>query len=246
MHRFYCVKDGDDIRLRREDERHALRVLRLKPGDGIEAVLESERWGAKIVSVSDGVRIELVERLRNTEPEVDITLFQGLPKAEKMEWIIQKCTELGVARFCPVLMERSIPVVDKKSASRKLERWRLIAEEAVKQCGGARIPEVMEPAPLEDQMERFQSLDSFLVPWEAAEAGASLSVADALKPAEKSRKLSVGILIGPEGGITGAEMEWLSRNAGAQPVSLGPRILRTETAAMTATVLALSACGGLR
>ena len=246
MHRFYCVMEGNDIRLRREDERHALRVLRLKAGDGIEAVLDSERWSAKIVSVSDGVQIELAERLKSTEPTVEITLFQGLPKAEKMEWIIQKCTELGVARFCPVVMERSIPVVDKKSAARKLERWRLIAEEAVKQCGGARIPEVAEPAALESQLERFKSMDCLLVPWEAAEAGASLSVADALNRAGRDGRLSVGILIGPEGGIAGSEMEWLRCNAGAQAVTLGPRILRTETAAVTATVLALSACGGLR
>ena len=243
MHRFFVIDDNGIIRLRDDDVRHAQRVLRLGPGDEIEAVFEAQRWEAAILTSGETVQIELKEKLEDTEPGSDITLFQGLPKAEKMEWIIQKGTELGINRFCPVMMERSVPMPDRKNAARKQERWRTIATEAVKQCGRSRIPAVDEPVGLKAALQALRNTDVLLVPWEGSIAGQSPAIHDVLKPLKEQSRLSVGILIGPEGGISETEMQWLQSNVKATAVTLGPRILRTETAAIAATVLVLEALG---
>ena len=170
----------------------------------------------------------LVRQLPDTEPRLRLTLFQGLPKADKMDMIVQKAVELGVHRVVPVLMERSIVRPDEAGMRKKQERWQKIAREACKQSGRTDDMEVALPVPLSSLSETLTSLDAVAVPWE--EAGA---VSLRTWQADHADAISVGILIGPEGGISPGEIERL-QSAGAQSVTLGPRILRTETAGLCA------------
>ncbi len=238
MHRFFAGRlDDRRAELLPEEVPHALRVLRLQAGDAAELLMEGEKWSAEICSI-EGQRVicRLQGRLPSAEPGVEVTLFQGLPKAEKMEWVIQKATELGAARICAVAMERSVAKIGGREADKKRERWQKIACEAVKQSGRCRVPEV-RICTLSEAAEMARDLDLFLVPWEE-ESGLRLSGALAKREKPQGR---IGLLIGPEGGISKNEVELL-RQAGALPVSLGRRILRTETAALAAlaAVMALS------
>ena len=245
MHRFFAENENDRIVLRAEDAQHALRVLRLSEGDEIEIVLDGERFRAEIQDCTDGkVFVSAGDSLVNTEPSVSVTLYQGLPKADKMEWIVQKCTELGVSRIQPVLMQRCIMHSDEKAAARKMERLCKIAGEAVKQCGRIRSPEIGIPKVLAKLETEMNSLDLLLVPWEEEEPGCGgmRGLLEELKKQNPEKNLKIGIVIGPEGGICADEVEWL-RNMKARTVSLGPRILRTETAAITSVALALAYCG---
>lgn len=228
MHRFYLDENREDLLLR-EDARHALTVLRLKKGDSLEVFCGNQRYLAEIAELSgEDVRIRRISQLPSTEPRLRMTLFQGLPKAEKMEWIIQKSVELGVARVVPVLMRRCVVQWKPAEASRKMERWNRIAREACKQSGRCIIPEVSAPVPMNGLSPFLSTLDATAVPWEEAEG---------IGPAGFIRThpalTSLGIVIGPEGGITPDEMGFLSRE-GCFPITLGPRILRTETAGIAA------------
>ena len=245
MHRFYTAETDGRCFLRGEDVRHALRVLRLCDGDEIEALRNGERWRARLcLRGQEAPEVCLLERLPDAESPVNVTLYQGLPKAEKMDWIVQKCTELGIGSVRPVLMERTVVQGKKQALERRRDRWQAIAEEAVKQCGRSRVPPVSEPAPLSDLLGDMRGLDVLLVPWEeeSAEGERSLpAVLGKLGPIS-----SAGILIGPEGGISGREIALLREKVGGvQTVSLGPRILRTETAAVAATANVMMLCGAM-
>ncbi len=169
-----------------------------------------------------------------------MTLYQGLPKADKMEWIVQKSTELGAAAIAPVAMIRSVVKLEGKDAAKKTERWQKIAREAVKQCARVNAPEVKLPRKLTAMKEELNALDVLIVPWEDARDG---SIADCLAPFADRKSVSVGILIGPEGGIAPEEAEWLAREADAKLVTLGPRILRTETAAIASQTIVMALRG---
>ena len=246
MHRFFAERHGEGFRLREEDAAHALRVLRLKEGDGIEAVAEGVRWRARISSCTDNMQVgvDLEERLKDTEPATQLVLFQGLPKADKMDTIVQKGTELGAAGFQPVRMKRSIVQGDERQMARKAERWQKIAGEAVKQCGRVQPPEVYAPVSWAQAKAMLQTMDAVFVPWEDEAKEEGLSLTRYL--AEKAGLLCgrrIGLVIGPEGGISAEEIEWLREQAGALTLSLGPRILRTETAAIAAIALIMGALG---
>lgn len=224
--------------LNAEDSRHAVRVLRLEPGAEIEIVAAPGRFLARIERADEArVTARLVGELRSTEADTRLTLYQGLPKADKMELIIQKSTELGVARIVPVVMERSVVRLEGKDAQKKVERWQKIAREAVKQCARAKVPEVSAPKRLTALQEELGALDLLIVPWEDAREG---SLASCLAPYAGQRGLRVGILIGPEGGISEQEAAWLSEETGGRLVTLGPRILRTETAALAAIAVTMA------
>ena len=244
MHRFFADEGGiaqGTARLSAEDSAHALRVLRLEPGDEIELVCAPERYLASITDVTDGVvRVAVRHVLPRTEARTRLTLFQGLPKAEKMEWIAQKATELGAAAIQPVAMERCVVRLEGKDAAKKAERWQKIAREAVKQCARVEAPEVRTPCRLKALEPVFAALDVLIVPWEDARDG---SIREALAPFEGRDGLRVGILIGPEGGIAPGEAQWLAGQAGAKLVTLGPRILRTETAALAALAMVMTLRG---
>jgi len=241
MHRFFADETGivdGTARLSAEDSRHALRVLRLEVGDEVELVAEPTHYLAGIAATQDGiVTVAIRGELRPTEARTRVTLYQGLPKADKMELIAQKTTELGVYAIRPVAMERCVVKLDGKDAGKKIERWQKIAREAVKQCARTAVPEVLDIQKLAQIKEELVQLDVLIVPWEEARDG---SIRDALAPFEEREALSVGILIGPEGGISQKEAQWLAENANAKLVTLGPRILRTETAGLAALTMVMA------
>ena len=241
MHRFFADENGIDhgtACLNVEDSRHALRVLRLAMGNEIELVCAPGRYLAQIAGETDGlVQVKILQALRQTEARTQVTLYQGLPKADKMEMIAQKTTELGVYAIRPVAMERCVVKLEGKDAGKKVERWQKIAREAVKQCARVSVPEVLEPKRLTQLEEELKQLDVLIVPWEDARDGSNRR---ALAPFEGREALRVGILIGPEGGISGQEAHWLAENAGAKLVTLGPRILRTETAGLCALTMVMA------
>ena len=244
MHRFFADERGivENIAyLNAEDAGHALRVLRLEKGDEVELVCAPARYLTEIDSTEDGeVRLRVTEKLRDTEAQTRVTLYQGLPKADKMEWIVQKSTELGAAAIAPVAMIRSVVKLEGKDAAKKTERWQKIAREAVKQCARVNAPEVKMPRKLAAMKDELNALDVLIVPWEDARDG---SIADCLAPFKANERVSVGILIGPEGGIAPEEAEWLTHEAGAKLVTLGPRILRTETAAIASQTIVMALRG---
>ena len=244
MHRFFADESGIQnglARLNSEDSAHALRVLRLGEGDEIELVCAPERYLAVIENADmDGVSVRVMGELRPTEAKTRVTLYQGLPKADKMELIAQKATELGAYAIQPVAMERCVVKLDGKDAIKKTERWQKIAREAVKQCARVDVPEIREVKKLSALMDDFAVLDVLIVPWEDARDG---SIKACLAPFDGQEALSVGILIGPEGGISEKEAAWLAESANAKLVTLGPRILRTETAGLASLTIAM-ACRG--
>lgn len=158
---------------------------------------------------------------------IDITIYQGLPKADKMELIIQKTTEIGVKKIVPVAMERSIVKLNEKDAKKKIERWQKIAEVAAKQSKRDIIPKIQNIIKISDLCNEIKEYDLFLVAYENEE---KITLKQILKQNKETKK--IGVLVGPEGGIDNKEIEKLLQN-GAKVVSLGKRILRTETAPIT-------------
>lgn len=230
MHTFYV----DDLALSQEDARHAYRVLRIRPGDEVCAVSNDARWRARILEITEkGGRVELMEEMPSNESPLRITVYQGLPKAEKLEFLAQKLTELGVARLVPVRMERSVAKAD---GDRRGERLSRIAREAVKQCHRARPMEIAAPMSWKEALADMAGRALMIVPWENAD---SVKMSD-LK-AEYPSVSDIGILIGPEGGIADGEID----ECAAHAVTLGPRILRAETAAVTAAALAMALWGDI-
>lgn len=230
MHTFYV----DDLSISQEDARHAYRVMRLRPGDEVCAISDGARWNARILELDEkGGRVELLEELPSNESPLRITLYQGLPKAEKLEFLAQKLTELGVARLVPVRMERSVA---KAEGNRRSERLIRIAREAVKQCHRALPMEITPPMSWKAALDDMAKRGLMIVPWENAD---SVKISD-LK-AEYPLVSDIGILIGPEGGISKDEIE----SCAAHAVTLGPRILRAETAAVTSAALVMALWGDI-
>ena len=232
MHRFFADERGivqDAAYLNAEDAGHALRALRLESGDEVELVCAPARYRAKIDSTEGGeVRLRVIEKLRDTEAKTRVTLYQGLPKADKMELIVQKSTELGAAAIAPVAMIRSVVKLEGKDAAKKTERWQKIAREAVKQCARVSAPEVRLPRKLSAMREELNALDVLIVPWEDAR-GYSLTAFHREHPEIRD----LAIVIGPEGGMSADEIARM-KDCGCQSVTLGARILRTETAGLCA------------
>ena len=168
MHRFYAdpvSSDGKSFILCPEDARHAVRVLRLHTGEESEIIFQGERFLSRITEISDRrVRLEPVSKLSSTEPQLLVTLFQGVPKGDKMDWIVQKNVEIGVYRIVPVLFSRCVVHLDQQDAVRKQERWQKIAREAGKQSGRCRIPEVCAPVSISELPEWLGSCEKVAVP----------------------------------------------------------------------------------
>lgn len=234
MHKFFAAPEqiGEEtIRLTGENCHHLRHVLRLKNG---QEILIKDGQGTDyyciIEASSDAEIICRIEDIQRsfTELPAAVSLFQGLPKQEKMEWIIQKCVELGVAEIYPVAMKRSVSKLDEKTAAKKTERWNKIAESAAKQSGRDVVPIVHLPISFRRALEMAAQYQDFFVPHEAA-AG----IADtrrALVAVKKSAR--IGCMIGPEGGFSPEETQNLAQVANQRMITLGKRILRTETAGM--------------
>ena len=208
----------------------------MREGDEID-VSDSMEWEyrAEIVRIEEEeVLLVILDKQKFArEPNLEVTLFQGIPKAGKMESIIQKCVELGVHAIIPVFMERTV-VVDKGNFSKKLDRWQKISDEAVKQCKRGMVPQVGRQRPFSEMLDKLRNYDLILFPYENE---GDYSIKDCLRGlAEKPR--SVAIVIGPEGGFSDKEAAALDE-AGAARVTLGKTILRTETAGMAALAMTM-------
>ncbi len=241
MHRFFAdtgsVSDGAFL-LAPEDSRHALTVLRFRTGQHVEIIMDGRRWEAEVSGTDNkAVSVRLLSPLPSTEPSLSVTLFQGLPKADKMDLIVQKSTELGVSRIVPVLLNRCVSRPDPKDMIRKLDRWRKIAREAGKQSGRCLVPEIAEPVSLTQLCSGFTLPEKNIVPWEEASGFGPLAFRRV-----NPQLSSLGILIGPEGGIEKEEVVSL-KDKGFIPVTLGKRILRTETAGIAALSSIMSLYG---
>ena len=241
MHRFYAESDrteGNAVSLNREDTHHAVKVLRLRSGDPVEIIRSGIRYAGTVRDISDTeVKVFLNDVLPSTETAIRLILFQGIPKGDKMDLIVQKATEMGVSVIVPVMMARSVVRLERKDLLRKQERWQKIARESGKQSGRCVIPEVCAPVSLKDTEGIISTLDAVAVPWESGKDAGPLEF---VKKHPDIR--SLGIFIGPEGGIDPEEISFLS-SLSCDIITLGPRILRTETAGLAA-VSAFSALYG--
>ena len=234
MYRFFVedkISSGKDIRISGNDYNHIKNVLRMKKGEEVLISDGQDReYLCSIADYTDDEVILMIEDIMGTSRELSakITLFQGLPKGDKMEQIIQKTVELGVAEIVPVAMKRCVVKLDDKKAGKKIERWNGIALSAAKQSKRGIIPEVKDVMSFKEAIKMASDMDACLVPYENAEG---IEGARKLVESMKDKK-SIGIFIGPEGGFDDSEIELALKN-GAKTLTLGRRILRTETAGMT-------------
>lgn len=226
----------NQIEILGEDVNHIVNVLRLQKHDKIVvANLESAvSYKAEILELhKEKVICQIIEKIEETtESNVNVTIFQGLPKADKMEYIIQKTTELGVKKLIPVSMKRCIVKLDEKDKTKKIARWQKIAEVASKQSQRDMIPEIGNIENLKQVCEKIKDFEIFLVAYENEEnvtLKRELLELKKRKVKEQIENINIAILIGPEGGLEEEEVHNL-KELGAKVVSLGKRILRTETA----------------
>lgn len=224
-------KQGDCYFISGSDYNHIKNVLRMDIGDKclISCLGKSDLCCIEAFG-KDTVTLKIIEEsYTDTELPVKIYLFQGLPKGDKMEYIIQKCVELGVFAIVPVEMSHCVVKLDSKKAKAKQARWQAIAESAAKQSKRNIVPQILDVCSYNKALELAADLDMLLVPYENKEGMAATK--DALNMLASAK--TVGIFIGPEGGFDKAEIEKATA-AGGKIISLGKRILRTETAAVTA------------
>lgn len=210
------------------DVKHISKVLRLQT-QSIIILCDGEGYDyvARLSKIeSDSISLDILEKKPCVaEPKLKVTLFQSLPKNAKMEYIIEKCTELGIDAICPIVTERTVVKIDSEDSSlKKLERFRKIANESVKQCARGTIPTVYDIYSLEETEGLIKCLDLVIVAYEGEKETTLKSVLKEHKTAS-----SVGIFIGPEGGFAESEIQYL-KSLGVKSVTLGKRILRTETA----------------
>ena len=233
----FFVKDNqiseNKITITGQDINHIRNVLRMKTGEELQICNEEtgKNYLCKITENRKEVINCIIEKeiLESTESNINISLFQGLPKFDKMELIIQKNTEIGVKKIFPVKMERTVVKLDEKSTDKKIERWKKIAEIASKQSMRDIIPEVSNIMNIEILKKMVPEYDVILVAYENEKDNTLKKELEAL---EKKKKINnIGILIGPEGGISEKEIDELKK-ANCKFVSLGKRILRTETAGL--------------
>lgn len=241
MHKFFTPKElinGDVAKIIGDDVKHIYKVLRISEGEKVTLNnCEGIEYLGKVTSVSkQEALIEILEKLElNNESDIKIYLFQGLPKSQKMDLIVQKGTELGITEFIPIITHRVD--VKLKGEFKKLDRLNRIALEAAKQSKRSIIPKVSEPIEFEEVLERINSLDLLIVPYENANNFGIKTLINKLRKENIIDNVkSVGIFVGPEGGIEEYEIERL-KDKGAHIVTLGKRILRTETAGFVATSL---------
>ena len=249
LHRFFLTAPLSDdaeraLPLSESDTRHAAGALRVSAGELIEVVEPGGSvWRVRVTdATTHAIHAELVEQVaRRAVCEPHVTLFQGVAKGEKMDDIARQAVEVGAERIVPVFTERTVVKLVGRKAVERAERWRRIAESAAKQSHCDRVPEVDDPVDLSRSRAMLAEFDCVLVLWEEQEAG---SPRDALAECAAGPDARVALVVGPEGGLSAEEVAAL-RADGAHVVSLGARILRTETAAVVGLALTLAALGGL-
>ncbi len=234
MYKFFVEEEQIDdkiIKIIGQDVNHIKNVLRLKEGENI-CICNKETSSSFICEIlefnSSEVTCKVLEELlETTEPKTYIHIFQGLPKADKMEYIIEKCTEIGVKEITPVIMKRTIVKLEEKDKIKKLDRWNKIAEVASKQSKRDEILKVNNIINFKQIFEKISDYDILLVAYENENKNTLKKVLNTLKGNKENLKIAV--VIGPEGGIDETEINRLELE-GFKTVTLGNRILRTETA----------------
>lgn len=242
-HRFFAtgeVPDEGTLPLAPTDVHHLRDVLRLEPGAEVVIAYSGEAQLVRLTAV--GVEVSGVRLGPASAPDVPrAVLVQGIGKGEKMDAVVRQATELGVSRVIPLLAERSVVRLDATKAAARTERWRRIAAEAAKQSQRADVPAVDRPVEVSALPGALGGV-LVLVCWEDAEGAPGIQAA--IEAADPGAADAVAVVIGPEGGLTAREVGLLT-DEGATVVSLGPTVLRTETAGVVALALALAAMGGL-
>jgi len=244
VNRFKIAELGKEVFWLRDSERdHLARVLRLKPGD---LVIGFDNTGMEYTSVILQIEDKSVTcRILSTDhPDVEahtsVYIVAGLSKGEKMEWVIQKGTELGMTGLVPLRAKRSIMHLEGSKAQERVARWQKIASEAAKQSHRVQEPKILEVSDWKDLAERLPENTQWIIPYEEEKTQRLVSVLDTLDP-----QRPIAILIGPEGGFDETEVSMAQEKLGAKSVSLGPRILRTETAALATLTMVLAHYGDL-
>lgn len=234
MHQFFVEPQniqGKKIIISGNDVNHIKNVLRMHIGEELSVSngIDGREYRCAIEEIGEDIICELrFIKEDSVELPSKVYLFQGLPKSDKMELIIQKAVELGAYEVIPVAMSRSVVKLDPKKASAKVSRWQGIAESAAKQSKRSIVPNVHDVMTYKEAIAYAQTLDVKLIPYEMAEGMAhTKEVIGNIEPGK-----SIGFIIGPEGGIDDTELE-LAKSAGFEEITLGKRILRTETAGLT-------------
>ena len=232
MPKFFVEKNlisNGIVNIKGEDVNHIINVLRNGKGDELQ-VCDFEDGINYIVEIidykKDNVECKILEKMEsNTESNVHITIFQGLPKFDKMELIIQKATEIGVCNIVPLKMKRCVVKFDGKDLSKKIERWNKIAQIAAKQSMRDTITKVKNIQTISDLLEEIEEFDEVIVAYEKEKSN---TLKKELKQITKNKEYKIGIVIGPEGGIDEKEIEELGKISKVKFVILGNIILRTE------------------
>ena len=232
MYHFFVGEEqisGENAYIEGSDVKHIVNVLRMKTGEKLLISVKGD-WDylCKIVDIeTDRVNLKVLESMEQRELPVNITLLQGIPKSDKLEMIIQKAVELGVSEIIPVKTKRVVVKIEEKKLSAKLNRWNAIAESAAKQSKRSIIPKILEPQSIDNALEIVKDFDVKLIPYENADS------------IDKTRRIldnmdktgNISVFIGPEGGFEEDEVK-KAKDLGFEVITLGKRILRTETAGL--------------
>ncbi|MCG0274761.1 MAG: 16S rRNA (uracil(1498)-N(3))-methyltransferase [Thermosediminibacteraceae bacterium] len=243
---FVCgkINPGDVVEISGEDAHHITKVLRMAKGEflnlsnGVDSIGKGQIL--ELIPESCKIKVKVIEKTNFEPKRPRITLFQGVPKGQKFDFILQKNTELGVAEFVPVITERTVVEIDDKKSKKKVERWQKIVKEAAKQCCRPDLPVVHEPVDFDECIKLLKKYPLVLVPWEEER---EVFLKQILSTVSADLK-DIAVLIGPEGGLSKEEIEKVKKS-GAITVSLGPRILRTETAGFAVTTILMYEMGDL-
>ncbi len=230
--------NNNEILIQGDDVNHIKNVLRYKVGQAL-IVCNNDlhvNYECEIVEfLIDSIKCSIIKELdSNTESNIKITIFQGLPKADKMELVIQKGTELGISTFVPVSMKRSIVKLNEKDSLKKIDRWQKIAEVAGKQSGRDIIPQVENVISFKELLSRINDYDLMFLAYEDEHKLSIKELLQSFKLNEKyisDQEVNIAFIVGPEGGIAPEEVQMLLEN-NVKAVTLGKRILRTETVAL--------------
>lgn len=232
MYHFFVEEEqvnGENAYISGSDVNHIVNVLRMKIGEELLISVKGD-WDylCKIEEIeNDRVNLKLLECMEQRELPIKLTLLQGIPKSDKIEMIIQKATELGVSEIIPVKTNRVVVKIDEKKTQAKVNRWNAIAQSAAKQSKRSIIPKVLKPQTIDNALEIVKDYGVKLLPYENADG--IKKTKDILNSLDS--KNNIAVFIGPEGGFEEAEVK-KSTDSGFEVITLGKRILRTETAGL--------------
>lgn len=231
-------RPGVVLPLTAQDRHHALRVLRVRPGEELDLVAPSGSvWHVRVRDTSDETIVADVLGEVRTAAHPTVTLFQGVAKGDKMELIVRQAVEVGAASVVPVLTSRCVVRIDGPKRAQRVERWRRVSRAAAEQSRRTRIPEVHDVVTFAEALVLLEAYDRVIVLWE--EQTGSL-VSSVVRGSVDGAHLRVAVVVGPEGGLSSEEVSSL-RDVGALVASLGPSIMRTETAAVVGLSLVIGA-----